>query len=136
MNISQNFRNSILVLLFIFSIACNTVNTGKKNTPAEVSERFFSLLKNQEYEKAKALGTEQTVKIIGVIQTLSELGGGINIMQDNKKELLGCETTGNEAVCTYKTFLGSDQKVYLVKQKGKWLVDLRKENTTKKPTNN
>ena len=117
----------LILLLPMLIISCGTVKNGKTNTPAKVSEKFFQALKDQDYDKAKELGTAHTVKIIGVVQTLSEFGGGLNILRDNKKELIGCEENGNEAVCTYKAFTGPDQKVYLVKEKGHWLVDLRQE---------
>jgi hypothetical protein len=113
------------LLAIIAGSSCKTI--GKKNSPASVSEQFFKLLSEQEYEKAKKLGTEKTKKILGVVQTLSEMGGGLNILKDNKKELINCEITGEEAVCNYKTFTGPDQKVYLQKVKGRWLVDMRKD---------
>jgi hypothetical protein len=124
----KNIIRLILFFLVLFSVfGCKTSVCSKKNTPASVSELFFGYLKNQEYDKAKELGTDHTKKLINAVQYLSELGAGVNILRDNKKELSGCEITGDEAVCTYKTFSGPDQKVYLVKVKGKWLVDLRKD---------
>jgi hypothetical protein len=117
----------LFVISLFFASGCKTTQKGKKNSPAAVSEQFFSYLQQQEYEKAKKLGTEKTKKIIGVVQTLSEMGGGLNILRDNKKELMNCEITGDEAVCTYKAFSGPDEKVFLQKIKGKWLVDLKKD---------
>ncbi len=52
-------------------------------------------------------------------------GGGKVIVKDIKTSLVGCTEDKKEAVCTYKTFAGGEQKVYLLKQKGRWLVDLR-----------
>lgn len=128
----KNIAGFIFIVFILFSgFSCKTSDLSKKNAPASVSERFFNYLKQQEYDKAKELGTEHTKKIISAVQYLSSMGSGINILRDNKKELSGCEITGNEAVCTYKTFSGPDQKVYLVKEKGKWLVDLRKDPSEK-----
>jgi hypothetical protein len=128
MKFLSKFFYLLILMVTMLIISCGALKNGKSNTPAKVSEKFFQALKNQDYNKAKELGTEHTAKIIGVVQTLSEFGGGLNILRDNKKELMGCEENGNEAVCTYKAFTGPDQKVYLVKEKGHWLVDLRQEN--------
>jgi hypothetical protein len=116
-----------LLAALLYVSACDTIGHGAKKDPAAVSEQFFGLLRKQEYEKAKQLGTEHTRRLLNVAQTLSEMGGGINILRDNKKELIGCQMNGDEAVCTYRTFSGPDQKVFLVKEKGRWLVDLRDE---------
>lgn len=106
--------------------ACKTESIPRhKATPEKVSEVFFEALRKQEYDKARALGTAETSRIISVIQTLSEMGGGVNILRDNKKELVSCSIEEDRATCTYKAFSGPDEKVYLVKQQGKWLVDLR-----------
>jgi hypothetical protein len=120
----------VSVLLFL-SPACKSVQKSKKNSPAQVSEKFFSLLKDQEYEKACELATEKTARLIRTIQTLSEMAGNINVLRDNKKELVGCEVTADKAVCTYKAFSGPDEKVYLVREKGKWLVDLMESDVKK-----
>jgi hypothetical protein len=115
------------VLMLILLSGCGILRPGYHKDPAAVCEQFFYLLQQQEYEKAKKLGTERTGKILRVVQTLSEWGGGKNILRDNKKQLEGCEISCSEAVCTYETFTGPPQKVYLVKTRGRWLVDLRNE---------
>jgi hypothetical protein len=112
-----------LALLVSFP-ACKTSQMKGKNSPAEVSERFFALLKTMDYEKAMELGTDNTDRILKLIGTLSGMGGGINLLRDNKKELTGCEVSGDRAVCIYKSFQGPDEKVILIREKGRWLVDL------------
>lgn len=106
-------------------MACRTTRDLRHQTPAVVSEAFFTALRNQEYDKAKSMATEETARIVGVIQTLSDMGGGVNILRDNKMELIGCTEEADRALCNYKSFSGPDEKVYLVKLKGRWLVDLK-----------
>jgi len=106
-------------------MACRATRDLHHQTPAVVSEAFFTALRNQEYDKAKSLATEESARIVGVIQTLSEMGGGVNILRDNKKELINCIEETDRAICNYKSFSGPDEKVYLVKLKGQWLVDLK-----------
>ena len=103
---------------------CKTPLGGKKQSPEKVSEQFFRYLRDQKYEEAKALGTEKTRRVLNAVELLSQMGGGINILRDNKKELIGCETKGDSTICTYKAFSGPDEKVLLIREKGKWLVDL------------
>jgi hypothetical protein len=57
-------------------------HTDKMNSPATVSEQFFHHLQQQEYDKANTPGTEHTQKLINANQTLSEMGGGINLIRD------------------------------------------------------
>jgi len=119
-------RISLFVFLAFFIFGCKATQ-NKKLTPEKTCEVFFSYLNNYQYDKAKELGTEHTIKIVSLVETLSKLGGGGKIiLTDSKSEFLNCEITGNEAVCNYKTFSGGIQKVYLLKQKGRWLVDLKK----------
>ena len=122
-----SIKISLFVFLLFFVFACKTTQ-NQKLTPEKTSEIFFGYLNNYEYEKAKELGTEQTKKSISLVESLSKLGGGGKIiLKDNKSQFINCEIKGKEAVCNYKTFAGDIQQVYLLKQKGRWLVDLRKD---------
>jgi len=119
-------KNSLYLFLMFFIFGCTAVRNNKIS-PQKVSDSFFKYLNNYEYDKARELGTEQTKKIIGLVETLSKMGGGGKIiLKDSKSEFINCEIRGKEAVCNYKTFSGDIQQVYLLKQNGHWLVDLRK----------
>ncbi|MCK9612772.1 MAG: hypothetical protein PHR81_07150 [Bacteroidales bacterium] len=121
-------KNSLFVLLIFIGFACKTGQNGRRLTPEKTSELFFKHLNNNEFDKAKELGTEHTIKIVKFIETLSNMGGGDKILlMDNKSEFVDCVINGREAICNYKTYDGGIQKVYLLKQKGRWLVDLRKD---------
>lgn len=124
------FLYALLMVLMILPVACGTLKENGKASPGKVSETFFKALRDQDYELAKSLGTSETARMISVIQTLSGMGGGINILRDNKKELISCEIQEDRAICTYKAFSGPDEKVYLERQKGKWLVNLKGDQPT------
>jgi hypothetical protein len=130
----MNSPSFIRVILFVSALiaivcfGCKPEFQRKKDSPAKVSARFFKLLKDQRYAEAKELGTEKTRRVISAVELLSEMGGGINILRDNKKELLGCVTRNDTTICTYKAFSGPDEKVVLIRQKGRWLVDLMNPN--------
>ncbi|HOH83244.1 MAG TPA: hypothetical protein PLI16_01395 [Bacteroidales bacterium] len=126
-------RISIFISFAIIVFACKT-SQNQKLSPEKTCDLFFGYLNNYEYEKAKELGTEQTVKKVSLVESLSKLGGGDKIiLKDNKSQFLYCETSGKEAVCNFKTYSGDIQRVYLLRQKGRWLVDLRKD--AEKPAN-
>jgi hypothetical protein len=115
------------VFLAFLVFGCKTTQ-NKKITPEKTCEIFFSYLNNYDYEKAKELGTEQTIKILNLVEALSKMGGeGKIVLTDNKSEFINCEIKGKEALCNYKTFDGKTQKVYLLMEKGRWLVDLKKD---------
>lgn len=120
-------KSSFFIVMVFLVFGCKT-SQNNKLTPEKTSDLFFSYLNNYQYDKAKELGTEQTIKIVNFVETLSKMGGGGKIiLKDSKSEFIGCEITGEEAICNYKTFSGDIQKVYLLKQKGRWLVDLKKK---------
>jgi hypothetical protein len=120
--------------LLVFFSSCYIFK--KSIPPDKVATDFFNYFNNFEYEKAKELGTEKTQKTVSFVEKLQTLGGGNKvILKDNKTELIKTEIKGKEAVLTYKTVSGGEQKVYLVKKKGRWLVDLRKDKASLTPEN-
>jgi hypothetical protein len=133
------FKIKILftVQIFVILLLTSSCSIFKKATPPDkVAAQFFHYFNNYEYGKAKELGTEKTQKTISFVEKIQTLGGADKIiMKDNKTELLKTEIKGREAILTYRTYSGGEQKVYLVKKKGKWLVDLRKDATGKAPEN-
>jgi len=117
---------SLLLLSITFLCSCSVFK--KAQPPEKVAKDFFYYFNNFEYDKAKELATENTKKMITFIANLQKLGGGNKLLlSDNKTDLLKTEIIKKEAILTYKTVTGGEQKVYLMKKKGKWLVDLRKE---------
>lgn len=131
-------RTIFLMILITAFCACKTSKNAvparvAKGTPQEVAEAFFKYLGDLRFEEARQLATEQTIKTINFVETLSKLGGGGSIiLHDNKSEFIGCIINNKEAICTYKTFSGGEQKVYLLKQQGRWKVDMRKDASEKK----
>jgi hypothetical protein len=121
-------RNSCGIVLLLLFAQCKTAQGPKGLTVEATCTEFLYNLNNHEYEKAKLLATEATVKKIEFIESLNKMaGGGKVIVKDIKTQLTGCTTDKKEAFCTYKTFSGGEQKVFLLKQKGRWLVDLKKD---------
>lgn len=110
----------ITVFLFaglLFS-ACERVQT-----PEQVAEKFLEYWEYGKYEEAKKLGTESTHEILESLKAFGELDDP----EPRDISNIECEIEGELAKCTY---LADDEKgeIYLVKEEGKWLVDMTKES--------
>lgn len=106
------------------------LNKNKRivETPQEVAELFMNSIHYQDYDTAKELGTENTVMMVGMIESMAGLSGNEKI---EETEIIWGETeiNGNFAICYYKE-IGKDreQQIDLKKVNGEWKVDLKKEN--------
>ena len=114
-----------LVFLFAFMIAsCG----GSSDNPQDVAKEFMTALADKNYDKAKDLGTENTVMMIGMIESMASMA------PEGEEEEMGelvwgeTEVDGDNATCFYKEE-GKDaqQQVDLVKVDGDWKVDMKKE---------
>jgi hypothetical protein len=98
--------------------------------PQAVAAKFLSALNNQDYDKAKKLGTESTVQMLTMIESMAGMapeGEDLDMGADmDSIEWGDVEIDGDEAVVHY-TLEGSKEKMDLVKQDGKWKVDMKKE---------
>ncbi len=123
------FRITLVLLFAAFLGAC-----GSSNSPEGVAEEFLTHLGNQDYEKAKELGTENTVQMLTMIESMggmAESMGG-EAKKDSAKglpddfEITNSEVDGDNALVTY-TADGKEEELNLVKQDGQWKVDMKKE---------
>ena len=102
-----------LVLLFAFMIsACG----GSSDNPQDVAKEFMTALADKNYDKAKDLGTENTVMMIGMIESMASMAPEGE--EEEMPELVWGETEieGDNATCFY-TEEGKEeqQQVDLVK---------------------
>jgi len=117
---------------FIISFGCKTPS-GRQNTPGSVTERFLKHLGNFEFDEARKLGTEKTNQLISMLEMLTELSkekGADSVLKkkDVQVEILRTDIDGKTAVVTYRGEAEKELTMNLVKEKGKWLVDMKKEN--------
>lgn len=110
------------VLFGVLAIAFLASCGAKGNGPEKVATEYLNALKNKEWDKAKALGNEDTkAKIDGI----KGFGGdaGITEVKDVK-----CEVKENEAECSFCCMKeGGSSKLKLVKEGDKWIVNDKKE---------
>lgn len=98
-----------------------------KVSPEETITQFFELMNALEFEKAKELGTESTLEYIEMIESYVMLGGKNKPMPFKKVE---CVVEKDLAKCTYCCNHRKEQEtISLVLKKGKWYVDLAKEES-------
>jgi len=105
------------ILAVAFLASCGP----KGNGPEKVASEYLNALKNKEWDKAKALGNEDTkAKVDGI----KGFGGdaGITEVKDVK-----CTVTDNTATCTFCCMKEGDGKVNMVKEGDKWIVNDKKE---------
>lgn len=122
----------MILFFLLISTACKT-SKNNINSPEKVAEKFLIHFAAYEFEKAKELGTENTVKMLDLLQGLMDIAKknekeGQLQPKNIRVEIVGSIVDGNSAIVSYKDEKGEIQKMELLKVKGKWLVDLKKES--------
>ncbi len=116
--------------VLVFSAFMFSCGGGSSDNPQAVAEEFLTALNDQDYDKAKELGTESTVQMLTMIESMAGMapeGEDLDMGADmDSIEWGDVEIDGDEAVVHY-TLEGSKEKMDLVKQDGKWKVDMKKE---------
>jgi hypothetical protein len=124
----------LLTICFCGSaISCKTAQQ-KANSPGAVATKFMKHLGALEFDEARKLCTESSQRMIDMLQSLYELGVKQGADQSLEKQevvvnIVNVAIDGNAAVVTYTDKDEKVQTIDLVKEKGKWLVDMKKENT-------
>lgn len=125
-----------ILLIFALSMltltACKT-GGSKANSPEGVARKFLNHLAAMEFDEARKLGTENTRQMLDLLQSLVDIAKDKGADQIKAKdgsdiEIIKTAVDGNTAVVTYKDAEGKEQSLDLVREKGKWLVDMKKEN--------
>jgi hypothetical protein len=98
--------------------------------PQVTAKKFLTALNKQDFAKAKEYGTDNTIQILTMLESMAGLvpdGEDFDMGADTETIEWGeIETNGNEAVVNY-TLEGSQEKLILVKKDDKWKVDMKKE---------
>lgn len=122
-----------LALVAIVALVFNACSSS--DTPEKVAEKFLTALGKKDYDAAKGLATKESQGTIDMIASISKMG----VSQENKDakepkvENIKCDTKEDKSTCTY-TSDGQEQKIELMKENGKWLVSMKKENPMENTT--
>jgi len=121
-------RNYFIFLLFIFLVSCQLFK-NKTNTPEYVSKVFLEHIQRLEFEEAKEYATEQTKMMLTFFTNITELvpDSQRTVAAEPDVVIKDCVVQDETAQCSYSAN-GKDQTIDLIKQDGKWLVDMKKEN--------
>jgi len=114
---------------FLLSIAAAALlaacGGGASDTPTQVAEKYLTHLKKMEFDDAKKYGTEKTGAMLDL------MSGMASMMPKNENtgfKILSEVIEGEKATVTYRgDGAEADEVVTLIKQDGKWLVDMAKE---------
>jgi len=132
----------ILLSAFLMSAVFSSCKTQAKNEnkPAAVATKFMRHLRLFEFEEARKLSTEATGKMLDMFIVMLELSkkngkdAGLE-KKDVDIEVVKTAIDGKNAVVTYKNEEGQEHQIELVKVKGKWLVNFKKEMPALSPGN-
>lgn len=118
---------SVALLCAFTMVSCNS------NSPKGTAEKFLNSFYHMEYKDAKEVATEDTKKMLDMIEQFSAISIADSNKQNAKKvkiEIGEVKEMGDSATVMYTTSDNKQpQKVNLVKQNGKWLVKWSKEDT-------
>ena len=122
----MKLKDNLIIITFDFSIS-----KILSDNPQDVAKEFLKAVNEQDYDTAKELGTENTIKFIEMIETMTSMAseGETNIGEDTDDITWGeTEIDMDKAVCYYSTPEKSNQRIDLVLIGGEWKVDMKKEN--------
>jgi len=118
----------VFVIILIVTASCRFFGIEKKNTPEYVTKQFLTHFQKLEFDEAAVYGTENTRMMLRLFKSLSNMVPEETKNQNDFSDAVikKCTVDGNTAICSY-TANGKEETIDLIKQDGKWLVDLKKE---------
>jgi len=119
-------RFSLAIVIALFAVACG----GGSATPSQVAEKFLTHTNKMEFKEAKKYSTKATGEILDMI---AGMAGMMGEQEAPKGFKITNETIdGDKATVTYRSEgKDADETVNLVKEDGKWLVNMSKEDMNK-----
>jgi hypothetical protein len=108
-----------------FMIACSG-----GNSPKGVARNFLKAYSKMDYEEAKKYGTEDTRKLLDMLNAFSRLAPDSTMIIETKTEIIS-ENIHNDstATVTYKEEGTEEMKMLnLIKTDGKWKISMDKGN--------
>jgi hypothetical protein len=124
-----------LFLIAFITIGLFSCKVNEEAKVRKVAKDYLIYLNKQDYDHAKKLGTKSTIQMLNMMESFASMGSSeTNPAENVEIEILYCNIKNDSAVCGYITN-GNEEKINLVKIKGDWLVDMKKEmpSTEKDP---
>ena len=123
----------LLLLSFTFLSSCKIFKKDDSKNPEAVVVKFLTFMGRLDFENAKLYGTAKTGQLLDIFSyavATAKKTDSINKFEkrDLKVKVIKCEKQGDFAVVTYSSNQTQQDRIDLVKQNGKWLIDLKKES--------
>lgn len=121
----------VLLSVAAMFVMALTIISCNNNSPKASADTFLNSLYHMDYAKAKTVSTEDTKKLLDMMEQFS------SVLPDSSKEsakkikvdIKDIKEEGDKATVTYATSENpNDQKLDMVKENGKWLVKWSKQD--------
>jgi hypothetical protein len=121
----------LTILIFsavaLFLSACGGGSSSEG--PKEVASKFITHINNMEFEEAKNYGTKSTQEILDMLKGFA---GMAEKPESTAFEIIDVKEEGDKATVTYRNEgADADESLNLIKEDGKWLVNISKEDMDK-----
>src|SRR5687767_1104197 len=121
----------VLLSVAAMFVMALTIISCNSNSPKASADTFLNSLYHMDYAKAKTVSTEDTKKLLDMMEQFS------SVLPDSSKasakkikvDIKDIKEEGDKATVTYVTSENpNDQKLDMVKENGKWLVKWSKQD--------
>jgi uncharacterized protein YxeA len=123
-------KKALLSIAAICLLAISLTSCSN-NSPKASADKFLTSLYHMEYAKAKEVATDDTKKLLDMMEQFS------SVLPDSSKQsakkikvdIKDVKEEGDKATVTYVTSESpNEQKLDMIKQNGKWLVQWSKQD--------
>ena len=123
---------TVRALLFIFFVTFVyfSCKVSEETRVRNVSIDFLTALNKKDYQKAMKMGTPATKQMLKIMESFGSLADLSNTKEEEKTlniQNFSCRIHNDSAHCIYMNHF-KDESLNLVKVKGNWLVDMKKED--------
>jgi hypothetical protein len=133
-NTMQNISKSLFLWLGSALALCLVACQPKQLSPEMTAQKFITAIEHEEWDVAKTIGTASTIELLDMIKTMSAMVDAKDKVEKKATTIakMTCNIIKNTAHCAYCCGTdGKDNTLDLVQEKGKWLVDLKKDDQNK-----
>ncbi|MEI6124234.1 MAG: hypothetical protein WCQ95_11480 [Bacteroidota bacterium] len=114
-------------LIAFFLISLSSCKVNEEAQVKKVSIDFLTSLNNKNYDNAKKLATTSTAQMLDMLAAFDKIIPDTGRTTPMDIKFVSCNINNDIAHCSY-TNRGKQAEITLMKIKGKWLVDMKKED--------
>ncbi len=121
---------SIKFLWIILLISMILQSCKSEESPETITRKFANHFAAAEYLQATQYGTESTVELLEMMESLASVGFYLPEEEDIvtiTDDDVTCKINGETALCSYLEY-GEPIELELIKRDGKWLIDIALDN--------